>query len=545
MQKKRSIRNKFLKVTLFLLFAITFVMGTVSVAFVNKLSKEDSRQLIRQICDKETLKFDNKLNLVENSVTMLYEYASELIEIKGEEYNIYSDEYAELVENLAISVADKTDGAMAVYFRYNPEMTGDGTSGFLWTKKSEEASFEEEPPTDILAYDADDIEHVGWFFIPKESGRPLWISPYYNRNLDVFMISYVVPFFLPTGEFVGVIGMDIDFNSIIKIAAEVDLYKTGRVALVEMTENLVYYSDERGYAVEEKLSDSLYNKLLSSYEADELLKMDEPDGSVSVICCEGLANGMKLFVSVPLEEINENRDRLVLWYVVISVIVFLITLVIISRSTRKIIQPLKRLTAITKRYSQGDWSENYISNTADEIQELSEGIAVMAQTTQSYISRIKQMARTDGLTGLRNKTCYYEEVRRLEKDDSEKRSPYAVVVMDLNSLKKTNDNYGHMTGDKLIREAGAFISRIFGADCIFRIGGDEFVAILFGETFENRMSLCRKFEEEMDGEIPGLSGLRLSISYGMASYGEDGTEYEALFRAADGKMYEKKKQMKQ
>ena len=142
MQKKRSIRNKFLKVTLFLLFAITFVMGTVSVAFVNKLSKEDSRHLIRQICDKETLKFDNKLNLVENSVTMLYEYASELIEIKGEEYNIYSDEYAELVENLAISVADKTDGAMAVYFRYNPEMTGDGTSGFLWTKKSEEASFE-------------------------------------------------------------------------------------------------------------------------------------------------------------------------------------------------------------------------------------------------------------------------------------------------------------------------------------------------------------------------------------------------------------------
>ena len=75
MQKKRSIRNKFLKVTLFLLFAITFVMGTVSVAFVNKLSKEDSRQLIRQICDKETLKFHNKLNLVENYVTMLYEYA--------------------------------------------------------------------------------------------------------------------------------------------------------------------------------------------------------------------------------------------------------------------------------------------------------------------------------------------------------------------------------------------------------------------------------------------------------------------------------------
>ena len=404
MKKTQSIRNKFLRVTLSLLFIFTLVMGIISVVSVNKLSKENSQQMIRQICDKEILMVDNKLNLLENSVTMISEYAAELFEIKNDDISVYSDEFSDLVKNLAISVADKTDGAMAVYFRYNPEMTGSGTSGFLWIKKSDESPFQEEPPTDILAYNADDIEHVGWFFSPKESGKPLWMPPYYNRNLDVFMISYVIPFYLPNGEFVGVIGMDIDFNSIMKIAGEVDLYETGKVSLVDMTEHLVYYPDEQKNIVKEKLSGTLYNHLTTINKANELLETTQTDGSVSIICCESLANGMKLFVSVPQKEINKNRDKLVLSYVIISVLTFLVTLTIISRNTLRIIQPLKRLTEITKRYSQGDWSENYIIHTSDEIQELSEGIAVMARTTQAYISRIKQMARIDELTGLKNKS---------------------------------------------------------------------------------------------------------------------------------------------
>ena len=544
MKKTQSIRNKFLRVTLSLLFIFTIVMGMVSVVSVNKLSKENSRQMIRQICDKEILMVDNKLNLLENSVTMISEYAAELFEIKNDDISVYSDEFSDLVKNLAISVADKTDGAMAVYFRYNPEMTGSGTSGFLWIKKSDESPFQEEPPTDILAYNADDIEHVGWFFSPKESGKPLWMPPYYNRNLDVFMISYVIPFYLPNGEFVGVIGMDIDFNSIMKIAGEVDLYETGKVSLVDMTNYLVYYPNAQKNIIKEKLSGTLYDHLTAAKTTNKLLKTPLMDGSVSVICCGDLANDMKLFVSVPLTEINENRDNLVLSYIIISVLAFLVTLTIISRNTLRIIQPLKRLTEITKRYSQGDWSENYIIHTSDEIQELSEGIAVMARTTQAYISRIKQMARIDELTGLKNKSCYYEAVRNLTKQDGTETSPYAVVVMDLNSLKKTNDTFGHMAGDRLIWEAGVYISQIFGESSVFRIGGDEYVALLCGAEYENRLSLCKKFEEGMGREISGLPELKLSVSYGMASYGEDGTEYDALFRIADNRMYLNKKQTK-
>lgn len=543
MRKKQSIRTKFLRVTLLLLFIFAMVMGMVSVIAVNKLSREDSRLIMRQICDKEALRFDNKLSLVEHSVDMIYEYANELREIKGDDYNIYSEEYSEFIRGLALSAADRTDGAMAVYFRYNPEMIGNGTSGFFWAKKSEDSPFEEETPTDILAYNSNDVEHVGWFFVPKESGKPLWMTPYYNQNLDVFMISYIVPFYLKNGEFVGVIGMDIDFNSIMEIAGEVDLYETGKVALVDMTERLIYYSDGKR-AVKEKLSNTLYNHITTINKSNELLEITESDGSISVICCDRLANQMKLFVSVPLKEINENRNKLFLWYIVISVFIFIVALVIISRNTARITKPLNKLTEITNRYAQGDWTESYISNTSDEIQELSECISTMAHTTQSYILRINTMARTDGLTGLKNKTCYLEYIETLTDSRQKELQPYAVVVMDLNMLKNANDSYGHEVGDRLIKEAGEYISRIFEHSAVFRIGGDEYIAILCGDDYENRQLLCRKFEEQMNYEVPDTEGLRLSIAYGMASYVEDGTEYEALFTLADQRMYEMKKLMK-
>ena len=99
-------------------------------------------------------------------------------------------------------------------------------------------------------------------------------------------------------------------------------------------------------------------------------------------------------------------------------------------------------------------------------------------------------------------------------------------------------------GDKLIKAAGEYISGIFSHSDVFRIGGDEYVAILQGEDYEKRLDLCREFEQRMDCEIPDAEGIKLSISYGMASYDEDGTGYEELFRLADDRMYEKKKLMK-
>lgn len=101
-------------------------------------------------------------------------------------------------------------------------------------------------------------------------------------------------------------------------------------------------------------------------------------------------------------------------------------------------------------YANGDWSHSYVCDSGDELQKLSESIQTMATNTQGYITSLNELARTDGLTGIRNKTSYLEFVDEIKLNRHRKYDHYALVVMDVNLLKKTNDTYGHEAGDLLL-----------------------------------------------------------------------------------------------
>ena len=70
--------------------------------------------------------------------------------------------------------------------------------------------------------DRDDTEHVGWYYIPVKNGKATWMDPYLNSNVNVYMISYVVPIMIDN-EAIGVVGMDIDFNPV--SYTHLDVYK--------------------------------------------------------------------------------------------------------------------------------------------------------------------------------------------------------------------------------------------------------------------------------------------------------------------------------
>lgn len=522
-----------------MLFVLACSIGSASVIAVHQLSNDYSQQIMRQICDKETLRFDNKLMLLEHSVETIYDYANELHSGSSSGMDVLSDEYCEMVSSMALSIAERTDGAVAVYFRYSPDVAGSGTAGFFWSK-TQDGNFCRQTPTDILAYDAKDVEHVGWYYAPKNAGKPIWMSPYNNKNLDIFMISYIIPFYIDD-TFIGLIGMDIDFNNIMELTGEVELYDTGSVCLVSLSDHIVYYFGIDHSTWQKTLSTELYNHMTTMNASDKVLKYTEEDGSVSAVCSNILENGMRLLVSVPLSEINANRDSLLAICIVSSVIIFIVSVAVVMNYTSRIVEPLNKLTKITRRYAKGKWDQSYICKTSDELQELSESIAVMAKTTQTYIGKINAAARTDSLTGLKNKACYTEYVEQL---CAENQSEYAVVVCDLNYLKRANDNYGHEAGDKLLCEAGQFICKVFSHSPVFRIGGDEFVALLTGRDYDSREELMEKLLSNCPSRIGEYDGVTLSIACGIASAPDDGEVYEDLFNLADKRMYERKKEMK-
>lgn len=105
-----------------------------------------------------------------------------------------------------------------------------------------------------------------------------------------------------------------------------------------------------------------------------------------------------------------------------------------------------------------------------------------------------QKACRDDLTGIKNKNAYGEFERRLnDQIESGDIGTFAIAICDVNGLKTVNDTMGHKAGDEYIKAASKLVCDTFKHSPVFRVGGDEFVAILKGDDFESRDDLAKTF----------------------------------------------------
>ncbi len=127
---------------------------------------------------------------------------------------------------------------------------------------------------------------------------------------------------------------------------------------------------------------------------------------------------------------------------------------------------------------------------------------------QFYNDQLRGIAKTDGLTGLKNRLAFDELLKDIESETSNVKD-WTMLMIDLNGLKNTNDKYGHEAGDELIKGTASVISEIYGekGHC-FRIGGDEFVVIIDASQelmAQYRDSLKNRIEEYNKSETYKLS----------------------------------------
>ena len=155
----------------------------------------------------------------------------------------------------------------------------------------------------------------------------------------------------------------------------------------------------------------------------------------------------------------------------------------------------------------------------------------------------QEQINRDALTGVKSKHAFVEAEKRWNAlMQQQKAEPFAVVWCDLNGLKAVNDTRGHQAGDEYIREACRAICNVFKHSPVYRVGGDEFVAVLTGADFENRASLIERLEAANDEHI--RSG-GVIIACGMAELRRESDScFGTVVERADAAMYEDKKRLK-
>lgn len=153
--------------------------------------------------------------------------------------------------------------------------------------------------------------------------------------------------------------------------------------------------------------------------------------------------------------------------------------------------------------------------------------------------RLRELSITDSLTGLFNQRHLRERADAEVQRARRQKQPLSILLMDIDRFKETNDRWGHLEGDRVLRHTAEAILRSIrrDVDIAFRYGGDEFVVLLPGSDTARAEAAARRIQ------LAALPSPAVGLSIGIASLRPRDTT-ETLLRRADARMYQAKRKKK-
>lgn len=538
----RSIRSKIILLTACAIIVAVLVTATFSIISIYNIGNEKTRQLLALMCETGEKNLDRYFESVEQSVDIVSSFINTDLKTTAPEQ---LSEHVERTKDVFSRAAAKAPGVLTYYYRIDPEVSEE-EKGYWYTNLDGEG-FAPHEVTDITLYDTADTSSLVWFTVPKYEGRSVWLPSYYTDSLDkVHVISYNAPVYRDD-TFIGVVGIEIDYWVLASQVDSIRLYKSGYAFVNNPDGKIVYHPNVNvlELAEEDKLNTPEGIKSSGSIVHYEF------QGVKRVAACLPLRIGLRLYVTVPVEEINREWKTLaneITISVVIILVAFAVLTVVFSQHITK---PIREITEIAKQIDEGNYSVRMgVYKGDDEIGTLSRTMNRLVDHLSGYIHDLTDMAYGDALTAVQNKSAFDLHISEIEEQltGTDERIRFAIGIFDCDNLKPINDRYGHEKGNIYLKNACHLICRVFRNSLVFRIGGDEFAVILQGHDYENRAALEKTFFEK-SAEISTFAKEpweRISVSAGIAEYDPSVDRTAAdVFNRADHLMYENKRERKQ
>lgn len=396
----RSIRIKIFSAIVICSILITVIIGFVSITNSTKVAEADSREKLTLICENKTNELNNQIAKIEQSVNTL----SKVVVDNLDDVNKFSTDeqylknYENRIEGIAKEFGENTDGAMTFYIRFNPKLTPP-TSGVFYSKSSEKGEFEKLTPTDFSKYDPSDTAHVGWYYIPVNAKKPTWLDPYLNSNINVYMVSYVVPIF-KDGQSIGIVGMDINLNTIQKIVEGTKVYDSGYAFLLNGNFNVISHPSieiNQDFSAADNGSLKEVTNEMSKNSTSGKQFSYKYQGTTKNLTYNKLSNGWYFALTAPLSEILEQSSGLTKTIVIFIVIGIILTGIVAFYLGNIISKPITQITAIIKKAGKLDFTydDKYdkLLKGKDEIGELSKAFNNMRNELVGFIKQIVEKSQ--------------------------------------------------------------------------------------------------------------------------------------------------------
>ncbi len=543
----KSIRTKIANVLFASIIFTVIIILIVTLIGMNVLSDHDSDQILTHIGNEYKAQLTDSLNSVESSVESIFYYAEDQLggkytDLQGQAFRNY---YLKQMEAIVLAQARNNPSAGVVYFRLSTEY--DDPCGFIYTRDKLRNEFVKGELTDISMYDEDDIEHVGWYYLPKKKREAMWIGPYVNMNLNIKMLSYVAPLIIK-GHFIGVAGIDIDLSAMSSELRNIEIYGTGQVMIVDSGGDMIYSKDYTGGMKRDDLDSQFPHTLEAidaSLESGEPVKFG-PLINQKKLYAGDLGNGLHLCVVVPTREIGYAQSTVLVVSILVSLSILVVAMSVTILVLNGFLRPLNELTEAAEQMADGKMDVVINYNENDEIGSLAKNFPVMSTSLKHYFEHFHSLAYTDSLTGLNNKAAFEITKGVIESEVEMGRAAFSIIIMDVNNLKVINDTLGHDKGDILLRHVTEAMREALVGFPIYRIGGDEFCSIINNSDPDILIDgIQRATRKKSESDLP-VFGVNYQVAAGAATYNKNiDNEFADVFKRADEAMYRNKKTLKE
>ena len=387
--KSKSLRFRILLLLVGTTAIAALICGIIGYYNSRAVADSDAKEKLTTVSEGYGKDIDNLLSQVEVAVNTLADVTKN--QIQDVDKFKSSSSY---VETTALQCAKNTKGAMTYYIRYNPEFT-EATSGIFASKESENADFKSLTPTDFSSFDKDDAEHVGWYYIPVKNGKATWMDPYLNSNVNVYMISYVVPIMIDN-EAIGVVGMDINFNQLKQLADKAKCFDSGYVFLVDSSNKVLSHKDIKQGTDLQKVDGELASFVKAGKTGE--IKEYTYNGNRKMVSAVSLKNGMKLVMAVLDKEVQSNSTRLMYMMIIAIVAATLYAAITGFFFSGSMIRPIKDLTGIIENTAKLNFVK---SEKGEKLVRMKDETGAMARAVQQMRSKLRAMVALIDQAGIK------------------------------------------------------------------------------------------------------------------------------------------------
>ena len=506
-----SIRFRLSAITLSAILISIAAVVLMVLLTVGRESDRNATEKLTLLCENQRQSLDDYFDSIEQSVEMAANIAVDSLDgvalveggVAGEyarthgqtpeqaaELDAYLAAYCARVQDAFGSVANHTNGVVTYYFCLTPEMSKT-VHGFFYSMV-DRTGFEEQPPLDARRLDPKDFEHTTWYYTTIERGRPSWIGPYSAHFLGEMMtVSYITPIY-KAGALVGVLGMDIPFDTMVSQISALKVYDTGFYALYDASGTILYHPElpmgSTPGIMGERQEKSIFQQKNSGGKEIRYTY----NGVERQMAFSTLSSGMKLIVTAPVSEITASWTHLIKLILIATAAVIAVFTVVLVLALRVIVTPLQRLTAASGRLAAGEYDVELDYDGKDEIGVLTGSFRQMRDHLKQYIGDLNRRINTDELTGLPSVSRFYERADSTAARILEEGARPALLFFNLNGMKDFNRQYGLEEGDRLLCAAADIIARHFGKENCCRMGQDHFVAVTRSENLDARLKAVFK-----------------------------------------------------